>query len=148
MKHRCFKGFIFFITIAFVFATLVLSFADSTRYIYDDMNCVIRVESGSGCPEGYTYNSSTGKCESNPNCPTVGSYSNTNDRCEAVATYSYTCPTSGQTYTDQTTCNNNCVQTAWCSLNSVSASGIVSTSTTSFSIKGNGNKKRKAGQFY
>jgi hypothetical protein len=95
MKHRYFKGFIFFIAIAFVFGTPVLSFADSTRYIYDDVNRVIRMESGSGCPEGYIYNSSTGKCESNPHCPTGGSYSNANDRCEAVATYSYTCPTSG-----------------------------------------------------
>jgi hypothetical protein len=45
LKH---KRLILFIALAFVFMPLMSAFADTTKYIYDDVNRVIRVESGGG----------------------------------------------------------------------------------------------------
>ncbi|WP_353684388.1 conjugal transfer protein TraN [Thermodesulfovibrio sp. 3907-1M] len=58
------------------------------------------------CPSGYTYNSQTQKCEA-----TV-----TQGVCSSrqVPVTDYQCPTNGQIYSDLTTCNNNCLQTAQC----------------------------------
>lgn len=45
MKH---KRFILCISLAFAFMPLMSAFADTTRIIYDEVNRVIRVESGGG----------------------------------------------------------------------------------------------------
>ena len=45
LKH---KRLILFIALAFIFIPLMSAFADTTKYIYDDVNRVIKVESGGG----------------------------------------------------------------------------------------------------
>ncbi len=45
MKH---KRLILYITLACILIPLISVFADTTKYIYDDVNRVIRVESGGG----------------------------------------------------------------------------------------------------
>ncbi|MFA4890562.1 MAG: hypothetical protein WC587_02980 [Candidatus Paceibacterota bacterium] len=78
----------------------------------------ISMSSGGGlsCVSGYTYNSSTGKCEKNPECPTGGNYNSVNNRCEASASSStqYRCSWDSKLYNDSATCANNCVQTESC----------------------------------
>ena len=45
LKH---KKLILFISLAFIFIPLMSAFADTTKIIYDEVNRVIRVESGGG----------------------------------------------------------------------------------------------------
>lgn len=59
------------------------------------------------CPDQYTYNSNTQKCEY---APTVGVCSS-----QQVQITQYQCPTSGQIYSDLNQCNSACIQTAQCS---------------------------------
>jgi len=79
------------------------------------------------CPNGYTYNASENACVAavNMNCPNGYNYDKTSGQCtytpaqgvctsSQVQTTDYQCPTTGNIYSDLTTCNNNCIQTAAC----------------------------------
>ncbi len=61
------------------------------------------------CPAGYTYNGTTQKCEYTP---TVGVCSS-----QQVTTTQYQCPVNGQLFSDLSTCNAACLQTATCIAN-------------------------------
>jgi RHS repeat-associated protein len=59
-----------------------------------------------------------------PTCPTGGTYNPATNRCEAApAATQYTCPVTGQIYSNQTACTNACVQTANCTSNATSITG-------------------------
>lgn len=58
------------------------------------------------CPDQYTYNSNTQKCEY---APTVGVCSS-----QQVQITQYQCPVNGQIYSDLNQCNSVCIQTAQC----------------------------------
>lgn len=94
-----------------------------------------------GCPSGYMFNSGTGRCEhALPICPTGGSYSSTSNKCEAVPITQHRCPLTGHIFSNLTTCNTNCVQTASCALRNVSISGNVTTTVRVKRVVANGNR--------
>jgi hypothetical protein len=84
------------------------------------------------CPNGYNYDSSKNACVAsvNMNCPNGYNYDKTSGQCtytpaqgvctsSQVQTTDYQCPTTGNIYSDLTTCNNACLQTAPCSQSAV-----------------------------
>ena len=95
------------------------------------VNCVAGLTDPS-CLTGGTFNAATNKCEaaviSSYVCSLTGqSYTDSTscgNNCSQQVTQ-YTCPLSGSTYSDQTTCNNACIQTANCTQSSSYYQNIV-----------------------
>jgi len=71
----------------------------------DAVECDIQ-EKVADCPGGYTYNSTTGKCEYSPAIGVCQS--------KQIQTENYLCPVDGKIYNDLYTCNQNCLQIAQC----------------------------------
>ena len=87
----------------------------------DAVECDIQ-EKVADCPEGYTYNSVTGKCEYSP---AIGVCQSTQ-----VQTENYQCPATGEVYSDLSTCNSNCLQVATCNVHYTCPSGFTYNSAT------------------
>jgi len=75
-------------------------------------NVCLEAVSSTTCPTGYIYNSSSKKCEKAPTCPSESLYNTTNNRCEMAE--QWYCSENGGTYSSQSTCNSNCIQTGTC----------------------------------
>ena len=87
----------------------------------DAVECDIQ-EKVADCPEGYTYNSVTGKCEYSP---AIGVCQSTQ-----VQTENYQCPATGEVYSDLSTCNSNCLEVATCDVYYTCPSGSTYNSAT------------------
>lgn len=74
--------------------------------------CIVLDDCYDICPTGYSYDSISGKCVGSP-CPDVATYNKNLNRCEIIISYS--CPATDAVYSDQATCNSNCVLEGVCS---------------------------------
>jgi len=97
--------------------------------IYPSMDiCTANCNSTYACSQEQCL--SQNMCSSFQTCP-LGDYPCTNNSCtqsgvcssSQITTTQYQCPTTGQTYSDQNQCNSACIQTAACTLPSVTVSG-------------------------
>lgn len=49
------KSLILLMVCAFILTSIISSFAETMRYIYDDLNCLIQVDYGNGTAVEYSY---------------------------------------------------------------------------------------------
>jgi hypothetical protein len=71
-----------------------LRYCESSWYNNYSWTCGNWITVTSPCPSGYTYNSSTNKCEATPtfSCPSGYTYNSSTRKCEMSAQITYTCP--------------------------------------------------------